>query len=497
MSVPIAIIGTGIAGLSAAHALRSAGQTVQLFDKGHGSGGRMASKRSEAGTLDLGAQYFTARDRRFLDALQHWREEGWVDEWKPALYQYRDGQLSPSPDEQPRWVGIPRMSAITRALLTDLQVVFSCRITEVFRGKQHWHLQDAEGQNHGPFNQVLIAIPLPGHAAAGQRAETGGHRRERGHGADLGGGAGLPRGTRHPGAGLLRARQSDRLAGLQSQQAGARHRPRHLGAARHQPVEPAAHRHGQEDVIEHLRCAFAEVIGCAVPEAAFSIAHRWLYAPGGGSPVGRPRRSRPGHLRLRRLVLQRPRRRRLAQRPGSRAAPAGTSLRDRAVAWRPDVTRKYLYKYIDLYKISSRMCRMTAWLSSCARTSFPSGDDTDARISPPFPVAPTRHQRLPARRTGALQRRPQAIRALRGTGATRRIRLLLPGTGHRPGHAAPGDSPGRHSGSRRGAEPRRPGGRRSARRICAASGATGGCAGRVHLHATFAVLRAATGQGLP
>uniref|UniRef100_UPI0019530172 thiamine pyrophosphate-dependent enzyme n=1 Tax=Stenotrophomonas maltophilia TaxID=40324 RepID=UPI0019530172 len=28
----------------------------------------------------------------------------------------------------------------------------------------------------------------------------------------------------------------------------------------------------------HLRCAFAEVIGCAVPEAAFSIAHRWLYA---------------------------------------------------------------------------------------------------------------------------------------------------------------------------------------------------------------------------
>ena len=65
MSAPIAIIGTGIAGLSAAHALQAAGQDVQLFDKGHGSGGRMASKRSEAGALDLGAQYFTARDRRF------------------------------------------------------------------------------------------------------------------------------------------------------------------------------------------------------------------------------------------------------------------------------------------------------------------------------------------------------------------------------------------------------------------------------------------------
>ena len=33
MTVPIAIIGTGIAGLSAAQALTESGHTVQLFDK--------------------------------------------------------------------------------------------------------------------------------------------------------------------------------------------------------------------------------------------------------------------------------------------------------------------------------------------------------------------------------------------------------------------------------------------------------------------------------
>jgi ribosome-binding ATPase YchF (GTP1/OBG family) len=60
MTVPIAIIGTGIAGLSAARALRDAGHVVQLFDKSRGSGGRMSSKRSDAGSLDMGAQYFTA-----------------------------------------------------------------------------------------------------------------------------------------------------------------------------------------------------------------------------------------------------------------------------------------------------------------------------------------------------------------------------------------------------------------------------------------------------
>ncbi|WP_150746227.1 NAD(P)/FAD-dependent oxidoreductase, partial [Pseudomonas fluorescens] len=161
MTVPIAIIGTGIAGLSAAQALTEAGHVVQLFDKSRGSGGRMSSKRSEAGALDLGAQYFTARDRRFVTEVQRWQANGWVAEWTPQLYTYHGGQLNLSPDEQTRWVGTPRMSAITRGLLGDLEVQFACRITEVYRGEEHWHLQDAEGFTHGPFGHVVIATPAP------------------------------------------------------------------------------------------------------------------------------------------------------------------------------------------------------------------------------------------------------------------------------------------------------------------------------------------------
>lgn len=134
-SIPIAIIGTGIAGLSAAQALQNAGHSVQLFDKSRGSGGRMASKRSDAGALDLGAQYFTARDRRFVEVVQQWQARGWVSQWQPSLYNYQDGALCASPDEQVRWVGSPRMSSITRAMLGALPVHFSCRITEVFRGE--------------------------------------------------------------------------------------------------------------------------------------------------------------------------------------------------------------------------------------------------------------------------------------------------------------------------------------------------------------------------
>ncbi|WP_016773226.1 FAD-dependent oxidoreductase, partial [Pseudomonas sp. R62] len=120
MTVPIAIIGTGIAGLSAAQALTETGHTVQLFDKSRGSGGRMSSKRSDAGSLDLGAQYFTARDRRFVTEVQRWQSQGWAAEWAPQLYTFQGGQLNMSPDEQTRWVGTPRMSAITRGLLDGL-----------------------------------------------------------------------------------------------------------------------------------------------------------------------------------------------------------------------------------------------------------------------------------------------------------------------------------------------------------------------------------------
>ena len=43
---PIAIIGSGIAGLAAARTLAEAGRAVQLFDKSRGSGGRLALPES-------------------------------------------------------------------------------------------------------------------------------------------------------------------------------------------------------------------------------------------------------------------------------------------------------------------------------------------------------------------------------------------------------------------------------------------------------------------
>lgn len=47
----IAVIGSGMAGLSCADMLERAGHAVALFDKGRGPGGRMSTKRVEVDGL--------------------------------------------------------------------------------------------------------------------------------------------------------------------------------------------------------------------------------------------------------------------------------------------------------------------------------------------------------------------------------------------------------------------------------------------------------------
>jgi renalase len=276
---PIAIIGTGIAGLSAAQALHGAGHNVQLFDKSRGSGGRMSSKRSDAGALDLGAQYFTARDRRFVEVVQQWQARGWVAEWAPSLYNSRNGQLSPSPDEQVRWVGAPRMSAITRAMLGALPVHFACRITEVFRGEQHWHLLDAEGNSHGPFSHVIVATPAPQATALLSSAPKL---------ASVAAGVAMdptwavalafstPLETPMEGC-FVQDSPLDWLARNRSKPG----RDSTLDTWVLHATSSWTKQHldlDKEAVTEQLHGAFAEMIGCAVPAPTISLAHRWLYA---------------------------------------------------------------------------------------------------------------------------------------------------------------------------------------------------------------------------
>ncbi len=57
-SFDVAVVGAGMAGLSAARALAEAGRQVVVVDKGRGFGGRMATRRLGTAVFYNGAQYF-------------------------------------------------------------------------------------------------------------------------------------------------------------------------------------------------------------------------------------------------------------------------------------------------------------------------------------------------------------------------------------------------------------------------------------------------------
>ena len=70
-----------MAALTAAAALEARGWAVVLLDKGRGPGGRMATRRMGESRLDHGAQFFTVRDARFVEAAGRWERAGWVAPW--------------------------------------------------------------------------------------------------------------------------------------------------------------------------------------------------------------------------------------------------------------------------------------------------------------------------------------------------------------------------------------------------------------------------------
>ena len=111
----VAVIGAGLCGATAAAKLLQSGYQVSVFDKGRAVGGRMSSKRTEAGYLDMGAQYFTARSETFQRQVQSWLDAGCVEVWdcNTASLTQDDGPpaLDSSPDQQLRYIGTPSMQA--------------------------------------------------------------------------------------------------------------------------------------------------------------------------------------------------------------------------------------------------------------------------------------------------------------------------------------------------------------------------------------------------
>ena len=157
----VGVIGAGLAGLAAARELLEDGCQVEVFDKGRGPGGRATSRRVGPRSFDHGAQYFTARDPEFVSRVKGWLSEGWVARWDARLVTLPSGGGSTRPGRAERFVGVPRMSAIARALARDIVLHSGARVSGIRREDGTWSLLFEDGSTRGGFDWLVVAVPAP------------------------------------------------------------------------------------------------------------------------------------------------------------------------------------------------------------------------------------------------------------------------------------------------------------------------------------------------
>ena len=179
MKHTIAIIGAGIAGVTAARTLVQAGHQVTLIEKSRGFGGRMSTRRSDFGGFDHGAQYFTVRDPRFMKAL-NLTAQAVVSPWQATTVRVLDDSgrvlaAAPAPKDT-RYVATPGMSALVAHWAAPLvqglggaKVLLNTRATHIERdtiNPTQWQLRcdSSTAEGHAPavlggFDKVLLAVP--------------------------------------------------------------------------------------------------------------------------------------------------------------------------------------------------------------------------------------------------------------------------------------------------------------------------------------------------
>ena len=95
MPAKVAVIGSGISGISAAHKLIENNCAVTIFDQGKNPGGRLGLRSLRNipfvnRPVDVGAAYFTISDPIFQNKVDDWQQLGLVHKWTDTFHVFSD-----------------------------------------------------------------------------------------------------------------------------------------------------------------------------------------------------------------------------------------------------------------------------------------------------------------------------------------------------------------------------------------------------------------------
>lgn len=148
----VAIIGAGMAGITAARTLQARGFKVSVFEKSRGLSGRMSTRVSRAGfQFDHGAQFITAKGAAFRSFLDEAVSLGSASLWNDPDF--------PAHTQKQRYVGAPAMNQLLVPFARDLDVQFGTTTEPIQPEGKSWRVRSMERGDHGLFDIVISTVP--------------------------------------------------------------------------------------------------------------------------------------------------------------------------------------------------------------------------------------------------------------------------------------------------------------------------------------------------
>ncbi|WP_051304501.1 NAD(P)/FAD-dependent oxidoreductase [Chitinilyticum litopenaei] len=158
----VIVVGAGMAGVTYARTVHDAGWQVLLLDKSRGFGGRMATRRSGENAWDHGAQYFTATHPDFHTLVTDWVDDGLAAIWQGRIAVW-DGETLGDAGPMIRYVGVPGMTAVCKAMAAPLPHHLHTTVTALLPEGEGWRVLAEHGEWRA--RRVVLAMP-PAQAAA-------------------------------------------------------------------------------------------------------------------------------------------------------------------------------------------------------------------------------------------------------------------------------------------------------------------------------------------
>lgn len=149
MTGRVTVVGGGLSGIACARRLHDAGVPVVVYERAHRLGGRLAVRTEQLSSgphpVDLGAPYFTVRDKGFQQVVDRWETAGLARPWTDSFM----GQSGPGPL---RWSAANGMRSLAEDLAEGLDVRLNHEVRQV---------SDDGTADGEPADAVVLAMPDP------------------------------------------------------------------------------------------------------------------------------------------------------------------------------------------------------------------------------------------------------------------------------------------------------------------------------------------------